>query len=73
MPPLHLVPSFGKIVLKLLFGIYLMVTLIVSYLDHVHVSNFENQNVFIVFYIGAHQPSDCHDVRYLSTNSSPVR
>jgi hypothetical protein len=30
MPPLHLVPNFGKIVLKLLFGIYLMVTLVVS-------------------------------------------
>ncbi|KAI6212728.1 CBR-TRP-4 protein [Aphelenchoides besseyi] len=29
MPPLHLVPNFGKIVLKLLFGIYLMVTLVV--------------------------------------------
>lgn len=31
MPPLHLVPDFAKIVLKLLFGIYMMVTLIVSY------------------------------------------
>ncbi|KAI1722541.1 ankyrin repeats (3 copies) domain-containing protein [Ditylenchus destructor] len=29
MPPLHLVPNFAKIVLKLLFGIYMMVTLIV--------------------------------------------
>lgn len=29
MPPLHLVPPFGKMVLKLLFGIYLMVTLVV--------------------------------------------
>uniref|UniRef100_A0A914Z5K9 Ion transport domain-containing protein n=1 Tax=Panagrolaimus superbus TaxID=310955 RepID=A0A914Z5K9_9BILA len=29
MPPLHLVPDFAKIVLKLLFGIYMMVTLIV--------------------------------------------
>lgn len=30
MPPLHLVPDFAKIILKLLFGIYMMVTLIVS-------------------------------------------
>lgn len=30
MPPLHLVPDFGKICLKLVFGIYLLVTLIVS-------------------------------------------
>lgn len=29
MPPLHLVPDFAKVVLKLLFGIYMMVTLIV--------------------------------------------
>ncbi|KJH52965.1 ankyrin repeat protein [Dictyocaulus viviparus] len=29
MPPLHLVPDFAKIILKLLFGIYMMVTLIV--------------------------------------------
>uniref|UniRef100_A0A914GWL2 Ion transport domain-containing protein n=1 Tax=Globodera rostochiensis TaxID=31243 RepID=A0A914GWL2_GLORO len=29
MPPLHLVPDFAKIVLKFLFGIYMMVTLIV--------------------------------------------
>ncbi|VDM95657.1 unnamed protein product, partial [Thelazia callipaeda] len=29
MPPLHLVPDFGKILLKLIFGIYLLVTLIV--------------------------------------------
>uniref|UniRef100_A0A158PNG3 ANK_REP_REGION domain-containing protein n=1 Tax=Anisakis simplex TaxID=6269 RepID=A0A158PNG3_ANISI len=29
MPPLHLVPDFAKIILKLLFGIYLLVTLIV--------------------------------------------
>ncbi|CAJ0941647.1 unnamed protein product, partial [Mesorhabditis belari] len=29
MPPLHLVPDFGKIILKLVFGIYLLVTLIV--------------------------------------------
>uniref|UniRef100_A0A0K0F903 ANK_REP_REGION domain-containing protein n=1 Tax=Strongyloides venezuelensis TaxID=75913 RepID=A0A0K0F903_STRVS len=29
MPPLHLVPEFAKIILKLLFGIYMMVTLIV--------------------------------------------
>ncbi|PIO68080.1 ankyrin repeat protein [Teladorsagia circumcincta] len=28
MPPLHLVPDFAKIILKLLFGIYMMVTLI---------------------------------------------
>lgn len=30
MPPLHLVPDFAKIILKVLFGIYMMVTLIVS-------------------------------------------
>ncbi|EJW73564.1 hypothetical protein WUBG_15529, partial [Wuchereria bancrofti] len=29
MPPLHLVPDFGKIILKMIFGIYLLVTLIV--------------------------------------------
>ncbi|GMT29822.1 hypothetical protein PFISCL1PPCAC_21119, partial [Pristionchus fissidentatus] len=29
MPPLHLVPEFSKIILKLIFGIYMMVTLIV--------------------------------------------
>ncbi|VDD86933.1 unnamed protein product [Enterobius vermicularis] len=29
MPPLHLVPDFSKIILKLLFGVYLLVTLIV--------------------------------------------
>ncbi|KHN74170.1 Ankyrin-2 [Toxocara canis] len=29
MPPLHLVPDFAKIILKVLFGIYLLVTLIV--------------------------------------------
>lgn len=29
MPPLHLVPDFAKIVLKAIFGIYMMVTLIV--------------------------------------------
>ncbi|VDN37932.1 unnamed protein product [Gongylonema pulchrum] len=29
MPPLHLVPDFAKIILKLIFGIYLLVTLIV--------------------------------------------
>ncbi|XGW21641.1 hypothetical protein V3C99_004540 [Haemonchus contortus] len=29
MPPLHLVPDFAKIILKVLFGIYMMVTLIV--------------------------------------------
>ena len=29
MPPLHLVPDYAKIFLKLLFGIYMMVTLIV--------------------------------------------
>lgn len=29
MPPLHLVPDFSKIVLKVVFGIYMMVTLIV--------------------------------------------
>ncbi|VDN31121.1 unnamed protein product [Gongylonema pulchrum] len=28
MPPLHLVPDFAKIILKLIFGIYLLVTLI---------------------------------------------
>ena len=30
MPPLHLVPDFAKIILKLLFGVYLLVTLVVS-------------------------------------------
>lgn len=29
MPPLHLVPDFSKLILKLVFGIYMMVTLIV--------------------------------------------
>lgn len=36
MPPLHLVPNFAKIVLKLLFGIYMMVTLIVSKFFFMH-------------------------------------
>ena len=42
MPPLHLVPDFAKIVLKLLFGIYMMVTLIVSASRKISISSYGN-------------------------------
>lgn len=30
MPPLHLVPDFAKLILKFIFGIYMLVIIIVS-------------------------------------------
>lgn len=62
MPPLHLVPDFAKFFLKMLFGIYMMVTLIVGFILKIKIFDC----------LGVDQPLDCYDVGHLSEDSSPI-